>query len=103
MGIINRIKSLTSIMGDGEGAQLLETLLKAHGIEAAVLDYDSQSRQVTLGVLIHGQSVPIPLPTRQRLDRTAIARLLCGPRPPVVPAAEISADQAKPPPEKKSA
>lgn len=88
MGLCDTLKNLSAIIGaQGDGETLLEPLLKSYGIDAALLQYDPDSRQVVLAILIHGQPRYILLPTGRRLSRSEICELISGKTPTEIPAA----------------
>jgi hypothetical protein len=79
MGIPETLRRISAIIKNPRGGDdLLEPLLRAAGIEAALLDYDSDSRQVILAILIGAQTKHIQLPIRQRFSRAEICQLIAG-------------------------
>jgi hypothetical protein len=106
MGLCDTVKNLSAIIGaQGDEAGLLEALFASAGIEAALLRYDPDSRQVVLALLIHGQTRFVLLPVNKRFSRGEICQVIAA--APTVPAdqvpagqpsAEISAADPQPPP-----
>lgn len=98
MGLCDTLKNLSTIIGaQGDANSLLEPLLASYGIDAALLRYDPDSRQVVLAILIHGQTKFILLPTNKRFSRAEICRMIgASPGLPAdqIPAGDVPAEIA---------